>query len=94
LRVYWSLFGLHEHTDTYLAVAVQTGPDDMQDGEDEQDGEGHIRADKGGGEDGGHDVEGERRGLGERGEEGGDGAGEGAEDEGSEAERPDVRGRG
>jgi len=38
-------------------VAVQTGPYDAQDGDDEQDGNGHIRADEDGGEDGRHDVE-------------------------------------
>jgi len=43
-----------------LAVAVRTGPHDAQDGDDEQDGEGHIGPDKGRGEDGGHDVEGAR----------------------------------
>jgi len=31
-----------------------------QDGDDEQDGNGHIRADEGGGEERGHDVEGGR----------------------------------
>jgi len=71
-------------------VAVQTGPHDAQDGDDEQGGEGHIRADEGGGEERGHDVEGGRGGLGQRGEEGGDRAGEGAEHEGGEAERPDT----
>jgi len=40
-----------------LAVAIETGQHDAQDGDDEQDGEGHIAADEGGGEDGGHDVE-------------------------------------
>ena len=73
-----------------LAVAVQTGPHDAQDGDGEQDGEGHIGADEGGGEERGHDMEGERGGMGQRGEKAGDGAGEGAEDEGVEAERPDT----
>jgi len=73
-----------------LAVAVQTGPHDAQDGDDEQGGEGYIAADEGGGEDGGHDVEGGRGGMDQRGEEGGDGAGEGGEHEGGEAERPDA----
>ncbi len=41
-------------------MAVQTGPHDAQDGEDEQDGNGHIHADEGGGEERGHDVEGGR----------------------------------
>jgi len=72
-------------------MAVQTGPYDAPDGDDEQDGEGHVRADEGGGEDRGHDVEGCRGGMGERGEDGGDGAGEGAEHEAGEAERPDAR---
>jgi len=43
-----------------LAAAVQTRPHDTQDGDDEQDGEGHRRADEGGGEERGHDMEGER----------------------------------
>ena len=43
-----------------LAVAAQTGSHDAQDGDDEQDGEGHVRADKDGGEDRGHDMEGGR----------------------------------
>ena len=43
-----------------LAVAVETGPHDAQDGDDEQDANGHIRADEDGGEDGGHDMEGGR----------------------------------
>jgi len=72
-------------------VAVQTRPHDTPDGDDEQDGEGHRRADEGSGESDGHDVEGGRGGLGQRGEEGGDGASEGREHEGAEAERPDVR---
>jgi len=71
-------------------VAVQRGPHDTPDGNDEQDGEGQIRADEDGGEDGGHDVEGRRGGMGERGEEAGEGAGEGAEDEDAQAERPDA----
>ncbi len=32
-------------------MAAQTGPYDAQDGDDEQDGKGHVRADEGGGED-------------------------------------------
>ncbi len=51
-------------------MAVQTGPHDAQDGDDEQDGEGHVGADEGG-EERGHDVEGGRGGLGQRGEEAG-----------------------
>ena len=74
-------------------MAVQTGPHDAQDGDDEQDGDGHIRADEGGGEDGGHDMNGGRGGMGQRSEKAGDGAGEGAEDEGVEAERPDTGAR-
>jgi len=73
-----------------LAVAVQRGPRDAQDGESEQDGEGHIGADEGRGEERGHDREGGRGGMGQRGEEGGGGAGEGGEHEGGEAERPDA----
>jgi len=34
-------------------MAVQTGPHDAQNGDDEQDGEGHVRTDEGGGEEGG-----------------------------------------
>ena len=71
-------------------MAVQTGPHDAQDGDGEQDGEGHIGADEGGGEGRGHDVEGRRGGMSQRGEEGGDGAGERREHEGGEAERPDT----
>ena len=73
-----------------LAMAVQTGPHDVQDGDDEQDSAGHVGADENGGEDGGHDVEGRRGVMDERGEEGGDGAGEGAEHEGGEAKCPDM----
>ena len=39
-------------------MAVQTGPHDAPDGDDEQDGNGHIHADEGSGEERGHDVEG------------------------------------
>ena len=74
-----------------LPLVGRAGPHDAQDGDEEQDGEGHIRADEGDGEDGGHDVEGGRGGMGQRGEDGGDGAGEGAEHEGGEAKCPDVR---
>jgi len=62
----------------------------VQDGGDEQDGEGHVRADEGGGEDGGHDVEDGRGVMGQRGEEADGGAGEGREREGGEAARPDA----
>ncbi len=41
-------------------MAVQVGPHDAQDGDDEQDGEGRVRADEGGGEDRSHDMEGGR----------------------------------
>ncbi len=51
-----------------LAVAVQTRPHDTQDGDEEQDGAGHIAADEGDGEDGGHDGKGGRGGIGQRGE--------------------------
>ncbi len=44
-----------------LAVAIETGPRDAQDGGDEQDCEGHVRADEGSGEDRGHDVKGSSR---------------------------------
>ncbi len=71
-------------------MAVQTRPQDAQDGDGEQDGEGHIGADEGGGEGRSHDVEGRRGGMGQRSEEGGEGTGEGAEHEGVEAERPDA----
>ncbi len=37
-----------------LAVAVQAGSHDAQDGDDEQDGKGHIRADEGGDKGRGH----------------------------------------
>jgi len=67
-------------------VAVQTRPHDAQDGAGEQDGEGRVRADEGGGEHGRHDMEGRRGGMGQRGEQDGDGTGEGAEDEGAEDE--------
>jgi hypothetical protein len=52
--------GLRSRSYQGLAVAVQMRPHDAQDGDDEQDGEGHIRADEDGGEDSGHDVEGGR----------------------------------
>jgi len=71
-------------------MTVQTRPHDAQDGDDEQGGEDHIAADEGGGEDGGHDVEGRRGGMGQRGEEAGERAGESREHEGVEAERPDA----
>ncbi len=76
-----------------LAVAVQMRPHDAQDGDDEQDGERHIAADEGGGKDRSHHVEGRRGGVGQRGEEGGDGAGQGCEHEGSKAERLDAGAR-
>jgi len=60
-------------------MAVETGPHDAQDGDEEQDGEGHVRADEGGGEDGGHDVKGGRGGMGQRGEEADEGTGESRE---------------
>ncbi len=62
----------------------------MQDGEDEQDRQGHIGADEGGGEDRGQDSEGRRGGMGQRGEEGGDGAGESR----AQGRRGRVSGRG
>jgi len=73
-----------------LGAAVGTGPYDAQDGDDEQDGEGDVRTDEGGGEDGGHDIEGGRGGMGQRGEEADDGAGESREHERGEAARPDA----
>ncbi len=73
-----------------LAVAVQAGSHDALDGDNEQDGEGHIRADEGNGEDGGHDVEGGRGGMGQRGEEGDERTGESRAHERGEAERPDA----
>jgi len=71
-------------------VAVRTRPHDAPDGNDEQDGEGHIGADEGGGEERGHDVEGRRGGMGERDEEGREGTDERREHEGVQAERPDA----
>jgi len=71
-------------------MAVQTGPPDAKDGEDEQDGKGHVRADEGGGEDCSQDGKGWRGDMGQRGEEGGEGASESREHEGVEAERPDA----
>ncbi len=71
-------------------MAVQTRPHDTPDGDDEQDGEGYRGADEGGGQDRSHHGEGRRGGLGQRGEEGDEGAGEGAEHEGGEAERLDA----
>jgi len=47
-------------------VAVQTRPHDAQDGGDEQDGDGDVRADEGRGEGRGHDVKGGRGGRGVR----------------------------
>jgi len=73
-------------------VAVQTRPHDAQDGAGEQDGEGRVRADEGGGEHGRHDMEGRRGGMGQRGEQDGDGTGEGAEDEGAEDEGAEDEG--
>jgi len=71
-------------------VAVQTGPQDAQDGDDEQDGEGYIGADEGRGEDGGHDRKGGRGSLSQRGEQAGEGTGESRAHEGGQAERPDA----
>ncbi len=67
-------------------VAVGAGPDNMQDGDDEQGSQGDIGTDEGGGEDRDQDSEGGHGGLGQGGEEAGEGAGEGREDEGGEAE--------
>ncbi len=55
----------------------RAGPDDAQDGDDEQDGEGHIGTDEGRGEDRGQNGKGRRGGMGQRSEEAGEGAGEG-----------------
>ena len=41
-------------------MAVETGPHNAQDGDDEQGSEGHIGTDEGGGEERGHDMEGGR----------------------------------
>jgi len=71
-------------------VAVQTRPYDAQDDDDEQDGEGHGRADEGRGEDRGHGVKGWGGGMGQRGEEGDERSGESRAHEGGEAERPDA----
>ncbi len=69
-------------------MAVQRGPDDAPDGDDEQSSQGHVGAGEDGG--GGGDGEGGCGCLGQRGEEGDEGAGEGREDEGGQAERPDA----
>ena len=45
-------------------MTIETGPHGAQDSDSEQDGEGHVRADEGGGEDRSHDVEGGRGGRG------------------------------
>ncbi len=73
----------------------RAGSHDAQDGDDEQGSqghgradEGHGRADEGHGEDDGHDGEGRRGGRGQGGEEADEGASEGREHEGGQAERP------
>ena len=71
-------------------MAVQTRPHDAQDGAGEQDGEGRVRADEGGGEGRRHDGEGRRGCMGQRSEEGDERSGESREHEGAEAERPDA----
>jgi len=71
-------------------VASETGPYDAQDGAGEQDGEGHVRADEGRGEDRGHGVKGWGGGMGQRGEEGDERSGESREHEGGEAARLDA----
>jgi hypothetical protein len=71
-------------------VAVQTRPHDAPDGAGEQDGEGHIGTDEGGGEGRRQDGKGRRGGMGQRSEEDGEGAGESREHEGVQAERPDA----
>ncbi len=63
---------------------------DAQNGDEEQDGEGHIGTDEGRGEDRGHGVKGWGGGMGQRGEEGGEGSGGSREREGGEAERLDA----
>ena len=73
-------------------MTIETGPHDAQDSDSEQDGEGHVRADEGGGEGRRQVGEGGRGGRGQRGEEGDERAGEGAEHERGEAERPDAGG--
>jgi len=60
-------------------VAVRAGPDNTEDGDGEQGSQGHVGADESHGEDGGHDMEAGRGGMGQRSEEAGDGAGEGRE---------------
>jgi len=67
-----------------LAAAVWTGPHDAQDGDGEQGRQDHVCADEDSGEGGGHDVEGCRGCVGQRGEEADEGAGEGREDEGGQ----------
>jgi len=82
--------GVRRRSSRGLAVAVQTRPYDAPDSASEQDGEGHVRADEGSGEERGHKVKGGRRGMGQRGEEADEGTGESREHEGGEAERPDA----
>jgi len=73
-----------------LPMVGRAGLHDAQDADDEQGSQDHVCADEDSGEGSGHDVEGCRGGLGQWGEEAGEGAGEGAEHEGGAAARPDA----
>jgi len=73
-----------------LGAAVGTRMHDAQNGDEEQDGEGHVRADEGRGEDRGQDGKGRGGGMGQRGEEGDERSGESRAHEGGEAARPDA----
>jgi len=52
-----------------LAVAVQRGSDDAQDGDDEQNSQGYIRADEGRSEGRSQEGEDRRGGVGQRGDD-------------------------
>ena len=65
-----------------LPLVGRAGPHDAHDSDDEQDGEGHVRADEGCGEGRSHDVEGRRGSVGQRNEEGDEGVGPGREGSG------------
>jgi len=67
-----------------LAVAVQRGPHDTPDGDDEQDGKDYRRADEG-------HREGRRGGMGQRGEEADEGAGKSRTHEGVAVRRRQRR---
>jgi len=54
-----------------LPMVGRAGPHDAQGADDEQGSQGHVRADEGGGEDGGHDGQGGCGGMNQRGEKDG-----------------------